>query len=330
MTTRALAIALLLAASTARADVATTLEVAKAQFHLGVEQYAKGRYAAALAEFEGSYRLNPAPGVLSNIALTQKALKRYREALTTFERYQAEASIHGGIPQAHKEEIDRLIAETKAMLSILSITTTPAAEVHVDGASLGVSPIAAAVLEPGRHHIEISAAGYQEQRAELATQAGRSYTLKYSLSPVSAPNVAVAPAPALVAPPTVATESTPAPSHPSAFARFARFVRSPRGIATFALAGLSVASFAVAIGTGVDSESLRGDYDRTCNAGHCDQSKYDSGHTLALSSDIFIGVGSAAAVAAVLVAVIPQRKNAFAVTPTVSAAAGGLSVAGRF
>ena len=54
---------------------------AKRHFDQAVALFNDGDFGAALTEFEASYKIHPAAGVLYNIGLSQKALYRYDEAL---------------------------------------------------------------------------------------------------------------------------------------------------------------------------------------------------------------------------------------------------------
>src|SRR6185503_20787563 len=71
------------------AENPAVVEEAKRHFEQGVALFNDGNYSAALAEFEAAYKTRPAPAVLYNIGLTQKALFRYPEAIDSLTRYLA-------------------------------------------------------------------------------------------------------------------------------------------------------------------------------------------------------------------------------------------------
>src|SRR3954468_24546196 len=56
---------------------------ARRHFKLGIKLYQDTNYPGALAEFEAAYTAKPGAGSLQNVALSQKALFRYREAADT-------------------------------------------------------------------------------------------------------------------------------------------------------------------------------------------------------------------------------------------------------
>jgi hypothetical protein len=60
---------------------------AKARFLEGIELVEQEKYQEALAAFEDSYRIYPKASVLFNIGMCQKALFKWNEAISTFEKY---------------------------------------------------------------------------------------------------------------------------------------------------------------------------------------------------------------------------------------------------
>ena len=62
---------------------------ARRHFEQGVALFRDHDYDAALAEFQRSNQLTPLPIVRYNIALSEKALGRFAEAIDDFRAYQA-------------------------------------------------------------------------------------------------------------------------------------------------------------------------------------------------------------------------------------------------
>jgi tetratricopeptide (TPR) repeat protein len=73
-----------LAAQVARAD---NLDEAKAAFADGKVAFERGEYERALAQFQRANLLAPAPSLSYNIGKTYERMGRYRDAVTSFERY---------------------------------------------------------------------------------------------------------------------------------------------------------------------------------------------------------------------------------------------------
>jgi hypothetical protein len=126
---------LLLLTSTARAQ---DTRQASQHFQRGVALYGEADYRAALVEFKRAYTLAPNPAVLYNIGETEYQLQDYAGALTSFERFLAEASVG----DARRAEVDGNLAILRARVGHLSVTTAPAgADVSIDDQPAGKTPL---------------------------------------------------------------------------------------------------------------------------------------------------------------------------------------------
>lgn len=182
---------LLLAWSTAPAQpapdepgpTAEEIEAARHHFDQGVALLQTGDHAAALAELTESYRLRPVAVVLKNIALAQKGLFRYAEAIASLERYLAEAPALSADEQA---EVHQLIEEMRALLAEITLAVRPnGATITVDGRVVGVAPLdGPLVLASGAHVIEVTAEHHRPVRHELVVAAGVAQTVALELEPV--------------------------------------------------------------------------------------------------------------------------------------------------
>jgi hypothetical protein len=278
---------------------ANSMEEAKTHFLLGVEQFKQHRYPTALAEFEGSYRLNAVPGVLFNIALTQRELGRNRESYVTFERYVA--AVSANISPAQKAETDRQMATVRGRLFFLSLDIPADAQVQVDGQT-AMPPYTRIILDPGNHKIDVSAEGREPATRLVVAREGGQQTLAIPLTPKV---VAAAPPPAVLTTSPETVTSTEPVNQPS-------FLRTPRGIAALSLGIFSATSFVIEAATGGAALSTKHTYDRGCTAGACDKSTYDSGHRLAVASDVFLGIGLASAVVTTVVVLTRPRSTTHA------------------
>jgi tetratricopeptide (TPR) repeat protein len=153
---------------------------AKRHFQQAVALYNDGNYSAALAEFEAAQKAHPAPAVLYNIGLTQKALFRYTEAITSLESYlKAEQKL---APEQRKAA-EGVIAEMKALLADVTFTIEPAgAQVTVDGRAVGQAPLAPQGIAAGNHTIEVTLEGYKPQKRDLLVTAGVPLALSFKLA----------------------------------------------------------------------------------------------------------------------------------------------------
>lgn len=146
------------------------VEEAKRHFEQAVALFNDGNYSAALAEFQAAYQARPAPQVLYNIGLTEKALFRYPEAIDALNRYLAGSP--NLAPEARARTLE-LIGEMKALLADVTLSVTPpGATITVDGRVLGQAPLPVVQLAAGAHSIEVAKDGYRAERRDLMVTAG--------------------------------------------------------------------------------------------------------------------------------------------------------------
>jgi copper chaperone CopZ len=175
---------------------AASREQAAAHFQLGIAFYKSGDYPAALAEFNAAYKAAPSWAVLFNIGIAERRLYRYGDAVRTLNRYLEEGG--KAVPKARRDEVKRELSEVRALVAEVTVTVEGAsAEVRVDGAVVGKSPLAEPLLlGPGRHVL----------RAERGADAAEE-TLEL-VSGTQVP-VALSPKPKPAAPARLAIDSTP-------------------------------------------------------------------------------------------------------------------------
>jgi hypothetical protein len=155
---------------------------AKRHFDKAVALYNDDDFDAALVEFETSYQIYPAPGLLYNIGLTQKVLFRYVDAIATLSRYLAEAR---DPPAERLVEVRQLIADMKALLADLTLTVSPAGTVvSIDGRSVGTTPVPPISLAAGHHLLELEATDHRPLRKEFIIVAGKPLALSFELQAV--------------------------------------------------------------------------------------------------------------------------------------------------
>ena len=146
-------------------------DAARRHFEQAVALFNEGNFSAALAEFEQAYKLRPAPFVLYNIGLTQKALFRYTDAIASLQRFLDESQ---NLAPEKRAEATQIITEMKALLADVTLEITPPnATISVDGRVVGQSPLGKPVaIAAGAHKLEITADGYEPQKRDLMVTAG--------------------------------------------------------------------------------------------------------------------------------------------------------------
>ena len=156
---------------------------AKRHFDQAVALFNDGDFGGALAEFEASYKIHSAAGVLYNIGLTQKALYRYDEALASLRKYLVDAQ---KIPKDKRAEVTQLISEIQALLATVTFSVQPAGtSIVLDGRELGRAPtIGSYGVAAGMHTFEFAAEGYKPAKQELKVVAGQPLTVTVSLEKI--------------------------------------------------------------------------------------------------------------------------------------------------
>src|SRR2546423_5985062 len=126
----------------AQAGDSPNREAAK-HFQRGVSLYGEADYRGALVEFKRAYALAPNVAVLYDVGETEYQLHDYAAALTTFERYLAEA----GPAEAHRAEVVATVETLRTRVGRVTIATVPAgAEVSIDDQPAGKPPFEKPVL----------------------------------------------------------------------------------------------------------------------------------------------------------------------------------------
>jgi len=146
-----------LTASRALAQSPDALREAAKRFERGVTLYGEADYRGALVEFRRAGALVPNAAVLYNIGETEYQLKDYASALTTFERYLAEA----GPGDSHRAEVESNVSALRSRVGHIAVTTVPpGAEISVDDQPVGRTPLEKSVLVSiGRRKVVASLAG---------------------------------------------------------------------------------------------------------------------------------------------------------------------------
>lgn len=201
------------------APTSTTTEIARTHFRTGVKLYKEGDYAGALAEFEAAYTAKPGPGSLQNIALCDKALLRYAEAVAALTRLLAE---HGReLSDAERHAAESAKAELEALTATVRVEVTPAnAEVTLDGQPFTPVELSAPTrVNVGEHTFAASAPGYSPATRSVSLASGTGevvVTLALERAPGSDTAVVSGSAvPAPSRPPTAAAARAPAHGRPA-------------------------------------------------------------------------------------------------------------------
>src|SRR4051812_1169364 len=148
-------------AAPARADNGT--DEAKRHFTNGVHLFEDRNFAGALVEFEASFQQNPMAAALQNIAVCQKGLFRYGEAIATLERMLREFVSQFSVDD--KKAAEEVIKEMSALLGTIVLQVTPVdAKVSINEGLLAGDAMKSSVrLAAGEYRLAAEAFGYARQ-----------------------------------------------------------------------------------------------------------------------------------------------------------------------
>lgn len=200
-----LALAASLWSGEARAQVeASEVRLAAAAYERGMESLNQQHYADAIVEFRESYRRNPLPDVLFNMALAFRGAGRIAAALGAFERYLAAAPTNA--PPERVQAITQIVPQLEQQVGRIVLTLDPTdAAVRVDGrpvvmsTQLGdnndfvsIDPRDHSVrVDPGSHTVEVTAPGRRMASREVSLRGGSVERVAVQLEAEPTPTVGV-------------------------------------------------------------------------------------------------------------------------------------------
>ncbi len=159
---------------------------ASVRYERGLKFSKAGEHEKALVEFKATYRLARHHSVLRNIAVTQKRLFRYREALDSIER-----SLKEGKGKMSREDHKKVKDERdaiRALMGTVNIRVKPGGSaVSINGKAEGTSP-QSVLLGPGQYIVRASKDGYEQGETSIEVSAGGKQEVRLELKSV-APNL---------------------------------------------------------------------------------------------------------------------------------------------
>lgn len=145
-----------------------------------------GSYEASSAEFEALYALregNPNRyRILFFLGRNAERLRRYDEAVRTYQRYLEQAPADAPNREALQSAIETL---TNLLGTVEVRVARPGAELWIDDRRAGDAP-SSVRLAGGRHVVEVRAPGFSPSRREVTVEAGRTVTVQLTLEALSA------------------------------------------------------------------------------------------------------------------------------------------------
>jgi hypothetical protein len=293
---RVLALAVLFSAGSAFAQ--SDAAIAQSLFDEGRKLMVEKKYPEACPRLERSYKLDPAPGTLLNLAVCHEAIGKtatarneFRDTVTIAKRENRNDRLT--FANQHLKALEGKIST----LTVTDASRENGLEWRLDGAKFGVESFGIALpIDPGSHTIEAVAPGRVTWKTSVdVTKDGEKKTLEIPalvLAPV------VKPPPHLQPEPVIVVEKSRGPS-PWIWVTIGVGVV---GWGAFALGGIEA----------MDNWSTRktncgiGGDANACNQAGIDADK--NARTWSVVADIGLGVGAAATVATIIIAAVGRPK----------------------
>lgn len=172
------------------ADTADAAQLeARAHHRRGLELYDEGEYRLALVEFQRAYEIGKSFKSLYNIGQVYYQLTNYAKARITLEQYLADGG--DAIPEARRAEVEKDLATLRARTATLTVNVNVAdAEVVIDDAFVGKSPLQVVVVNAGELRIRVAKQGFVASTRSLTLAGGDVTTVDVTLQE-SKPDVVV-------------------------------------------------------------------------------------------------------------------------------------------
>jgi hypothetical protein len=301
-----LAVALVLASCLATGSLhADEKADAEQRFRAGVALQKVEDWDAAIIEFQASLRLYPTKSALFNLATALRATHRYVEALEALQQLQRDYSDE--LDAQMRTAAESLANELTSLTGMLLVAVNePGADVYVDGAFVGKSPLADPIrLSVGDHRVDVKLDGFAPAAVQLNLASREEKRATITLRrPEPEPTPALPPtsAPPPAAPP-VAPAANPTTEAPGSGLRTSAWVTTGTGIALLAAGTV----------TGVWTLTLDKDLESDCIREHCPGDRADDIDRLdrlAPTTTALLTVGTVATAAGVTLLAVDRRRRA--------------------
>src|ERR1019366_4996520 len=271
------AVAILLAGPVAFADAPD----ADVLFRQGRASADAGDYPHACVAFTESFRLDPAPGTLLNLADCEQHIGRLASAWVHFVRLEKCLPATDERREVAHERAATLAPRVPWMTITLAPDTPPDArvfrdDVEIDSASVGLL----LPVDPGPHSLLIVAPGHEARTMAVVAVEHELVRVVVSLGPSSPAAGVVSRGPAVLPDPVVPREVVrPAPTHTAAWL----------------VGAAGIASLGVGTYFGARALAERSISDEGCTGGGCANAMglraYESARSDARVSDVALGIG---------------------------------------
>jgi tetratricopeptide (TPR) repeat protein len=308
---------------------------AKAAFDSAVKLFKNSSYEEAAEEFRKANAIKPTNSLLYNIGQSEAAAKRYGLAYDAFEEY---LSLSGDdITEQRRNQVTAELDRLSKVIGSVEVVAPQGCTVFVDNMNRGVTPL------PGRIKLAVGVIHKIDIKKDAETI--YSNNVKVSFGEVLRAEVKDKPEVEVAAASTTAEEPKPVDpaventkNQSNANSDEADRLKPVKvaGLVSLASGG---AMLAAAIATGVVALKKNAALKNDCVSSVCqggDQSEILSRDTLALSTDVLIGVGTAAVLVGTVLFVWSKKKAknnesvGLRMIPSAGPQVAGMSFSGEF
>jgi hypothetical protein len=302
---------LLAAAAAVARDGDPASDAAQVAFEKGKKLVEDGRFTEAADAFREAHRLRPSWKILYNIGQCEMMAKRHGLALEAFERYLSEGGDE--IKKDRRDEVLADVVRLREMVGFVDIRAGAGATVTVDGVERGRAPLPGPItVEAGVEH-RVLAVGGGAVLVDRIVRVSGGQTLVVEAGAEGPPAAVEG-----QLEPESATDE-PGDDRPS----------SDRTVWGWSVTGVGAALLVAGAVTGSLALSLNSEIGDNCPDGGCPPAWHDDvdrRDSLALSTNVLLGTGAAAAVVGVLLLTVFRGEEPLQVT----ARHDGAAVGGRF
>lgn len=152
---------------------------AKDHFLKGKALVEAGSYDKAIVELEASYDLNPFPIVLYNMALCYDELHQYADALKNYRKFLA---LDKNATEELRIKVTARIKKLNKFIGLLKLEVDiKGAEVLIDNKLVGHTPAGVIPVETGVHDLTIRKTGYPDIKKKVKIISGQTTELSFSV-----------------------------------------------------------------------------------------------------------------------------------------------------
>lgn len=154
-------------------------EKAKKHFLKGKALVEEGDYEKAIVELNASYELNPVPVVIYNIAICYDKLHKYANAMKYYRLFFIKKE---DLSKEMKKDISDRIEELDEFIGLLALEVdVKGAEVIIDGALVGHTPLEAVFVETGEHDLSLRKVGFHDVKKKFTVVSGETTELTFNM-----------------------------------------------------------------------------------------------------------------------------------------------------